>query len=133
MRFRSELTEVLYAGKVILGIGQHFGQDELSRTREYTTQAVQILGADAPVLDSYGNATGQMGFSVVLDFETPEEALAEAMVRQGHTDAHQTGELTVRVGDEVQTWAAGIQRLETRVSFPGRGVRLVCSYSFVTA
>ena len=132
MRFRSDLTEISYAGAVVLGVGQYFGQDELSRSREYTTQAVQILGADAPLLDSYGNATGRMEFSVVQDFLTPEEAMAEAMARQAHTDAHQTGELVVRVGGAEQTWMAGVQRMEARVSFPGRGVRLTCSYAFVT-
>lgn len=133
MRFRSEQTEVSYAGVVILGIGQRFGQDEFTCTKEYTTQAVPVLDADAPVLDSYGNAQGSTEFSVVLDFLTPEEALAEAMARQAHTDAHQTGVLSVRVGESVRTWAAGVQRFEARVSFPSRGVRLTCSYAFVTA
>ena len=132
MRFRSELTEVSYAGIKILAIGQHFGQDELSRTKEYTTQAVHLLGSEAPLLDSYGNSSGHMEFSVVLDFQTPEEAMAEAMARQAHTDANQTGELVVSIGEVKQGWLAGIQRLETRVSFPGRGVRLTCSYAFVT-
>lgn len=52
MRFRSRQTEIRYAGAVVLGIGQRFGQDEFALAQEYTTQAVQLLGAEAPVLDS---------------------------------------------------------------------------------
>ena len=133
MRFRSEQTVIRYAGAVVLGIGQRFGQDEFARTQEYTTQAVQVLGAAAPVLDSYGNAQGSTDFSVAIDFATPEEALAEAMRRQGHVDGHQTGVLELQVGDAVQVWNAGILRFESRVTFPGNGVRLLCSYAFVTA
>ena len=77
MRFRSEQTVIRYAGAVVLGIGQRFGQDEFARTQEYTTQAVQVLGAVAPVLDSYGNAQGSTDFSVALDFDTPEEIKAD--------------------------------------------------------
>ena len=133
MRFRSEQTVIRYAGAVVLGIGQSFGQDEFAMAQEYTTQAVQVLGAAAPVLDSYGNAQGSTDFSVAIDFATPEEALAEAMRRQGHVNANQTGTLELQVGDAVQAWSAGVLRFEFRVTFPGNGVRLLCSYAFVTA
>lgn len=133
MRFRSRQTEIRYAGAVVLGIGQRFGQDEFALAQEYTTQAVQLLGAEAPVLDSYGNAQGSTDFSVAIDFDLPEEALAESMRRKAHVDEHQTGMLELQVGDAVQTWNAGILRFESRMVFPGNGVRLLCSYAFVTA
>lgn len=132
MRFKSKRTEIRYAGAVVLGIGQRFGQDEFVCSREYTTQAVQLLGAEAPVLDSYGNAQGSTDVSVAMDFDTPEDALAEAMRRQAHVDKNQTGELELRVGDAVQVWNAGVVRFESRVVFPGNGVRLLCNYSFIT-
>ena len=74
--------------------------------------------------------TVTVSFSVCLDFATPDEAFAELLRRQAHTDAHQKGELVLTTGGVRTAQQVGCTRCEGVISFPGKGVRLTVSYDF---
>lgn len=130
MRFRSKQTEIVYAGDTILRVGQHFAQDTFVRAREYTSSTRAGVGAASPLVVNYGNAAGPVSFSVCMDFATPDEAFAELLRRQAHTDAHQKGELVLTTGSVRTAQQVGCTRCEGVISFPGKGVRLTVSYDF---
>ena len=130
MRIKSKVITIEYAGATLLKPGSHLNGKEYGGSRAYSTAAVDVVDAAHPEIRSYGNASGSMSFAVCVDCETEDEAVAEAMPRITHLDAHQTGSFTFSVGDTVQKWHAGITSADWSISYTVDAVRLTFSYSF---
>lgn len=135
MRTRSTTTSILYAGSKLLQPGDYFEGENYGASREYTTSKRDIIGASAPMIETYGNASGTFNFQVLTDFRSEEEAFAAALERVALTDSVQTGTLTLAIGEQVLSWQAGIQSVSWDMFYVGAGdksrVRLAFSYSFI--
>lgn len=130
MRLKSNVITVEYAEQKILEPGGHLNGQNYGGSRVYSTAAVDVVDAAHPEIRSYGNASGSMSFAVCVDCETEDAAMAEAMQRMAHLDAHQTGSFSLSVGETVKRWQAGITSAEWSISYTVDSVRLTFSYSF---
>lgn len=130
MRIKSKVITIEYAGSTLLKPGSHLNGQEYGGSRAYSTAAVDVVDAAHPEIRSYGNASGSISFAVCVDCPTEDEAVAEAMQRIAHLDAHQTGSFTLSVGNTVQRWQAGITSIDWSISYTVDAVRLTFGYNF---
>lgn len=141
MRTRSSYTTITYAGRTLLAPGMHLDEMEnLSLPRHYTTQAINVINADAPVLDAYGNASGSMELSTRTDYPTLQAALSALAEATAHADAHQLGVLGIEVsaaeGSTPLTlqYQAGLSDFIPSISRAGADkFALTLSYTFLLA
>ena len=131
MRLKSKVITVEYAGQKILEPGGHINGQDYGGSRSFTTTADDILDAANPQIRAFGNAQGSKELEVCIDFDSEDEAVAEAMIRQDHCERNQTGLLTFTVGNFSRSWNAGISGIDWRISYTPDTVRLNVSYSFV--
>lgn len=133
-RFRSKETIINYAGRDLLTPGGTFAESGtlFNLERQYTTQAVQAVGAEAPVLDNFGNSQGSQTFSITEDYQTVEGALMRAEELQRFCDEHPLGILLYQAGDRQFFWEAGISSFTAAMTCPPRLVRMTFTYTFLT-
>lgn len=132
MRLKSRIIKAVYEGEEIFAPGQHLAADGYGMSRSFTTSAEPILGAESQTVRAYGNAQGDFSLPVCVDLPCEPEAYAEALRREAFAEAHQTGLLTVTVGDQTHSWRAGITRVSSQISYaPNNKVRLIFTYDFV--
>lgn len=131
-RYTSKVTEVEYAGRVI-----YSGQEGQSLTefwnisRQYSTEAAEVIDASAPRIRAFGNASGDFPLSVCVDYASEVAAFAAAIEWADWADQHNTGDLIVRTGGKVFGWKAGVSSLDIGQSItPGR-VRVTLAFSFL--
>lgn len=131
--FRSISTSITYAGEVILAPGDLFPANDqvFAQATQYSTQSVPILDAERGRIASFGNAESSQTVSVVVEYDDPEEAMADAMRRASFCDLHQTGTLTYSCGEVTSARACGLTRFAYALSIPPSGVRVTYTYEFI--
>lgn len=122
-----------YAGTAILTSGQMLAATEYGFARNFTTTAESTIGAAAPTLRAYGNAQGIFALPIAEDFTDEATALLAALTRSDHAENNPTGTLTFTIGTTNKSWDAGIQSIETNISYIPGGVRLHTTYNFILA
>lgn len=132
-RYTSKVTRVEYAGRVL-----YSGEDKTqslaefwSISRQYSTEAAEVVDAVAPVIRAFGNAGGNFPLSVCVDCRDEAEAFGTALEWVDWTDQHNTGELVITAGDKAFGWKAGVSGLEVRQTLTPGKVRVTLSFSFV--
>lgn len=132
MRLKSKIIKAVYEGVELLSPGQHLAADGYGMNRTFTTSAEPILGAEAQSVRAYGNAQGALNLPVCIDLPSEPEAYAEGLRREAFAEAHQTGLLTVTVGEETHSWQAGITKVSWQLSYTNNDkVRLTFTYDFL--
>lgn len=139
MRIKSTYTKVSYAGRVLLEPGMHMNEmEKLSLPRHYTVQAIDAIGAAAPALDAYGNASGSLELSTRTDYPGLAEAMAALVEATAHADAHQLGRLDIEVAAGAEEspvalhYNAGLTEFAPSVGkCPGGGFALTLDYNFI--
>ena len=132
MRLKSKIIKAVYEGEELLSPGQHLAADGYGMSRSFTTSAEPILGAEAQTVRAYGNAQGGFSLPVCVDLPSEPDAYAEGLRREAFAEAHQTGLLTVTVGDETHSWQAGITGITWQLSYTNSNkVRLTFTYEFL--
>jgi hypothetical protein len=125
-----------YHGAQILSEDMYLASDIVGLSRQFTTNASQVLDAAAPVIRDYGNAQGAFELGVLEDYPNKAAAMKELLSRTSFAEAHPTGILELRVGAgeemTVSKWRAGLSGVDAQLSIPPNGkVRLTFTYSFV--
>lgn len=120
--------QILQEGDVI-----DAGDGVLDFDTQFTTEAVSVLNADAPVLDEHGNTARESVVSIATEYETIAAALADIIARQNDTDETKRGVLTYTAGTSTRSFNAGLLRLTQSTSRSANGVRVIHTYSFVIA
>lgn len=132
MRLKSKIIKAVYEGEELLAPGQHLAADGYGMSRSFTTSAEPILGAESQTVRAHGNAQGSLSLPVCVDLPNEPAAYAEGLRREAFAEAHQTGLLTVTVGDETHSWQAGITSVSWQLSYTSSNkVRLTFTYEFV--
>ena len=135
MRIKSYIISASYAERVILSPGQYFSGESYVLNRSFTTTAESIIGAAAPEIHSFGNASGELNLSVEQDFNDEAEAVATALEMIDFLEANQQGNLAFAVGSSARTWKAGVQRIDSKIQYIGHSVssrvRLTLTYRFI--
>ena len=135
MRIKSYIISASYAERVILSPGQYFSGESYVLNRSFTTTSESIIGAAAPEIHSYGNASGEFSISVEQDFNDEDVAVATALEMIDFLEANQQGNLAFAVGSSARTWKAGVQRIDSKIQYIGHGVssrvRLTLTYNFI--
>lgn len=135
MRIKSNVISASYAERVILSPGQYISGDSYELNRSFTTTAESIIGAAAPEIHSFGNASGELSFSVAQDFDAEDVAIAVALETTDFLEANPQGNLAFAVGSAARTWKAGVQRINSKIQYIGyedsSRVRLTLTYNFV--
>lgn len=133
-KFRIKYTRVRWCGAEIVspGMHQYFPEAEnvWSTERSYNTETVPLVGHSVAMLDNSGNLSGNREITVLVDYESPEEAIADAMRRRAFCDEHQRGTLREETGSRVQESAAGLQGFTATLSIPFNGARMEYTYTF---
>lgn len=132
MREQSKQLTVVYAGRTLLAPGDYLSEDVTVFGLSFTTQAEGVLDARRKVLAAHGNAEGSYELSTCEDFPRMEDAYARLLELSEFAEEHQTGVLTVRVGSQSRSWAAGLSGIDAQMqSTIGNKVRLIVRWPFV--
>ena len=132
-RIKSKVTEVEYAGRVIYS-GRNEAQslsEFWTLSRQYSTEAAEVIDAVAPKIRAFGNASGDFPLSVCVDYDSEEDAFAAAIEWADWADQHNTGELVIRTGGKVFGWKAGVSGLNVSQSITPSWVRVTLAFSFL--
>lgn len=132
-RFRSKLTTIKYAGRVIYD-GADDGQSLVSipaLSRQYTTTAEAIVDAATPTIRAYGNAGGAFPVAVIVEYHSEEAAFEAELGWADFADENQTGQLEVTVNGLTRSWEGGCESLQIEQQFSADSVRLVLSFGLI--
>lgn len=130
MRTQSKTTTITYADRAILALGDMLDGESFSGERNYTTTTTPLVMSSAPALDNYGNATGRQEFTISRDFDSFEELLEYLLDAQNFADEHQTGSLTISVGNVSKTSSAGLSSLRHEITLVA-SYRLALTWDFL--
>lgn len=135
MRLQSRIISIEYAGQSILSPGQYLAAETYGGSDSFTTQAEELLTADAVTVRDYGNRRGEMQLPVCEDFRSETEAFAAAMSMRSFVRSHQTGTLKIAIGSELDECEAGVQSFNWEIRYTGSGtgsrVRLTMTFNFI--
>lgn len=135
---RTEYNDIsiTYAGKDLIDGGMIADVDgSLNGSTQYSTQAVNKLGAARVELDETGNADGESSLTVAVDYTTEQAMLADIITRQAWCDGHKLGVLALAAGSGTGAvslrYNAGLTAFSYTRSAGGHALRMVYAYSFI--
>ena len=132
MREKSKQLTVGYAGRTLLAPGDYLSEDVTAFGLSFTTQAEGVLNARRKVLAARGNAEGSYELNTSEDLPRMEDAYARLLELSEFAEFHQTGVLTVQVGEQSRSWKAGLSGIDARMqSTIGNKARLSVRWPFV--
>ena len=132
MRLKSKIIKAVYEGEELFSPGQHLAADGYGMSRTFTTTTEPLLGAESQKVRAYGNAQGTLSLPVCIDLPSEPDAYAEALRREAFAETHQTGLLSVTIGEQTHSWKAGITGVSWQLAYAlNNKVRLTFTYEFI--
>lgn len=134
-KFKIRYTRISWCGQEIVspGMHQYFPEnDNIWKTeRAYTTESLPLVGRSVAMIDNTGNRSGSREITVLVDYRSPEEAIADATRRREWCDTHQRGTLREETGSRQEETDAGLQGFTANLTIPFHGARMEYTYSFI--
>lgn len=134
-KFKIRYTRISWCGQEIVspGMHQYFPEnDNIWKTeRAYTTESLPLVGRSVAMIDNTGNLSGSREITVLVDYRSPEEAIADATRRREWCDTHQRGTLREETGSRQEETDAGLQGFTANLTIPFHGARMEYTYTFI--